>query len=100
MSRFPLTAAVDLAADHCHPLYPGGGGERDFHNQQFHIKPVGGPAQSAHEDWKLLESVSAVGHCLTLRNSFPPSPAAPKNVSWSERFHQMMRLLRSAGING
>ena len=98
--RFPLTAAVHLVADHCHPLYPGGGGERDFHNQQFHIKPVGGPEQSADEEWKLLESVSAVGHCLTLRNSFPPSPAAPKNVSWSERFHQMMRLLKSAGMNG
>ena len=102
MSRFPLTAAVDLAADHCHPLYPGGGGERDFHNQQFHIKPVPGrrAAWSADEEWKMLESVSAVGHCLTLRNSFPPSPAAPKNVSWSERFHQMMRLLKSAGMNG
>ena len=33
-------AGPDLGTYHCHPLYPGGGGERDFPNQQWQIKPV------------------------------------------------------------
>ena len=37
---------------------------------------------------------------MALRNSYPPSPAAPTDVSWGQRLVQLMRLLKSAGING
>ncbi|KAH8062278.1 alpha-glucuronidase [Aureococcus anophagefferens] len=49
-------------------------GERDYQNQQF--------------------------TCLTLLNAYPPSPAAPKNVSFTARLDAMLRLLKSAGVNG
>ena len=84
----------DIDTYHCHPVYPGGG-ERDFKNQQFDIRP-----SSPGSVWKSVVSLSAAEQCLTLRNSFPPSPAAPHNVSWSERFDGMLRLLKSAGVNG
>ncbi len=90
-------AGPDVGTYHCHPLYPGGGGERDYPNQQWQIEPVAGAG-----DWKQLASTGplALGQCLTLRNSFPPSPAAPTGVTWTERLVQLMRLLKSAGMNG
>lgn len=83
---------------HCHPVYAGGGGERDFANQQFKI--LSAESDAAARSWKQLGSVSAGGQCLSLLNSFPPSPAAPKNVSWTQRLEKFARLLKSAGVNG
>ena len=86
--------------------------------RQWHLKPVAtqeqqaqarqeqgqeqeqGQGQGQAEQWQLVESVSAGGQCLTLRNSFPPSPAAPTTQRWSERLVALMRLLKSAGLNG
>ena len=91
-------AGPDLGTYHCHPLYPGGGGERDYPNQQWEIKAVPGVAG----EWKQLAAAGPLGQgqCLTLRNSFPPSPSAPTGVTFSERLIAMMRLLKSAGMNG
>lgn len=88
-------AGPDVGTYHCHPLYPGGGGERDYANQQWRIQPLAG-------SWVQLaaKGLLAQGQCLTLRNSFPPSPAAPKGISWSDRLVQLMRLLKSSGMNG
>ena len=83
---------------HCHPVYAGGGGERDFANQQFKI--LSAESDAAARSWKQLGSVSVGGQCLSLLNSFPPSPAAPKNVSWTQRLEKFARLLKSAGVNG
>ncbi|KAK7250038.1 hypothetical protein SO694_00006061 [Aureococcus anophagefferens] len=68
-------------------------GERDYQNQQFTVRDAGAGAST-------LRSVSAGGQCLTLLNAYPPSPAAPKNVSFTARLDAMLRLLKSAGVNG
>jgi hypothetical protein len=95
-------AGPDLGTYHCHPLYPGGGGERDYPNQQWHIKPVRTTAGLGVDDWMQLAAAGplAQGQCLTLRNSYPPSPTAPSNMSFSERLVKLMRLLKSSGMNG
>ena len=120
----------DVDFYHCHPVYRGGGGERDYANQQFAIVRTNTgtaadtgtdmgtdtaagtttatsvpPAHAGADDavdggWVHLRSVSAACQCLTLRNSYPPSPAAPTNVTFSERLIALMRLLKSAGMNG
>lgn len=116
-------AGPDLGTYHCHPLYPGGGGERDYPNQQWTIKCDFSPFCSlllhcalfdsvpppsllraipgVTGNWKQLVAAGplAQGQCLTLRNSFPPSPSAPTGVTFSERLIKMMRLLKSAGMN-
>ncbi|KAH8044423.1 alpha-glucuronidase [Aureococcus anophagefferens] len=71
---------------HCHPL-----GERDYQNQQFTVRDGAGRRRSER---------LAGGQCLTLLNAYPPSPAAPKNVSFTARLDAMLRLLKSAGVNG
>jgi hypothetical protein len=94
-------AGPDLGTYHCHPLYPGGGGERDYPNQQWEIKPVT-DADGSAGGWYQLAAAGplAQGQCLTLRNSFPPSPEAPTGVTFSERLVKLMRLLKSSGMNG
>ena len=43
--------------------------------------------------WSQLAAAGplATGQCLALRNSFPPSPAAPTGVTFSERFVKLVR---------
>ena len=67
--------------------------ERDYQNQQWVVRPLSG-------GYAALESVSAEGQCVTLRDGVPASPDAPTNVTFAARLAGMARLLKSAGVNG
>jgi len=85
---------------HCHPVYAAGGGERDYENQQFSVRTATAEGGAEADVGFTLESVSARGQCISLRNAYPPSPAAPTDISWKARFVKFARLLKSVGING
>ena len=93
----------DIDIYRCHPL-----GERDYQNQQFDIISGGGHGggedgvvekNSSGEPWVRLQSRSAAGKCLTLLNAFPNAPDSPV-MPLGERVDKMLRLLKSAGVNG
>ena len=84
----------DLDYYACHPL-----GARDYQNQQFDIESIN--ATTATTDTPptyRLKSISAANQCITLRNSFPPSPDTP-DISYLQRWDMLLRFLKSTGIN-
>ena len=106
----------DIDIYRCHPL-----GERDYQNQQFDIISGGGHGgeegggegggeggsgedgvveKGSGEPWVRLQSRSAKGKCLTLLNAFPRDAPDSPVMPLDERVDKMLRLLKSAGVNG
>ena len=83
----------DLDYYHCHPV-----GERDYQNQQFMIEKVVTTTAITTPVYR-LKSVSDTGTCMTLRNSYPPSPNTPDDVTFQQRWALLLRLLKSSGVN-
>jgi alpha-glucuronidase len=102
----------DLDYYHCHLL-----GTRDYQNQQFDIEALSTEIEREKQNISnlnltststptptptptyRLKSVSAANQCITLRNSFPPSPDTPTDVTFQHRWDMMLRHLKSVGVN-